>query len=116
MNPMIEGRKKCAIFGFCDIRHFTEITDVLQEEILVFVNKIGSLVHESVYRYGGSANKNIGQAFLLVWKIPELKYELDQKTNLIEWKDRKYLGVFADFSVFGFIKTLIKIHKDPLVL
>jgi hypothetical protein len=31
MNPMIEGRKKCAIFGFCDIRHFTEITDVLQE-------------------------------------------------------------------------------------
>jgi class 3 adenylate cyclase len=35
------------------------------------VNKIGSLVHESVYRYGGCANKNIGEAFLLVWKIPE---------------------------------------------
>lgn len=45
MNPMIEGKKKCAIFGFCDIRHFTEVTEVLQEEILVFVNKIGSLVH-----------------------------------------------------------------------
>jgi hypothetical protein len=26
MNPMIEGKKKCAIFGFCDIRHFTEVT------------------------------------------------------------------------------------------
>ena len=23
MNPMIEGKKKCAIFGFCDIRYFT---------------------------------------------------------------------------------------------
>jgi len=23
---MIEGKKKCAIFGFCDIRHFTEVT------------------------------------------------------------------------------------------
>ena len=45
MNPMIEGKKKCAIFGFCDIRQFTEVTEVLQEEILVFVNKIGSLVH-----------------------------------------------------------------------
>lgn len=73
-------------------------------------------MHESVYRYGGSANKNIGEAFLLVWKIPEDKYLLDQQTNLIEWKDRRYLSVLADFSVFGFIKTLIKIHKDPLVL
>ena len=26
MNPMIEGKKKCAIFGFCDIRHFAEVT------------------------------------------------------------------------------------------
>ena len=23
MNPMIGGKKKCAIFGFCDIRNFT---------------------------------------------------------------------------------------------
>jgi len=49
----------------------------------VFVNKIGSLVHEAVYRYGGSANKNIGEAFLLVWIIPADKYHLDQKTNAI---------------------------------
>jgi class 3 adenylate cyclase len=116
MNPMIEGKKKCAIFGFCDIRHFTEVTEVLQEEILIFVNKIGSLVHESVYRYGGCANKNIGEAFLLVWKIPEEKYALDYQTNAIEWKDRRYLSVLSDFAVMGFVKTLIKIHKDPLVL
>lgn len=116
MNPMIEGKKKAAIFGFCDIRHFTEVTEVLQEEILIFVNKIGSLVHESVYRYGGCANKNIGEAFLLVWKIPEAKYTLDYQTNVIEWKDRRYLSVLSDFAVLGFVKTLIKIHKDPLVL
>lgn len=116
MNPMIEGKKKCAIFGFCDIRNFTEVTEVLQEEILIFVNKIGSLVHESVYRYGGSANKNIGEAFLLVWKIPEEKYTLDQITNRIEWLDRRYLSVLADFSLLGFVKTLVKIHKDSLVL
>lgn len=89
---------------------------MLQEEILIFVNKIGSLVHESVYRYGGSANKNIGEAFLLVWKIPEEKYLLNQQTNVIEWRDRPYLSVLADFSLLGFVKTLVKIHKDPLVL
>lgn len=37
-------------------------------------------------------------------------------TNEIDWKDRRYLSVLSDFAVFGFIKTLIKIHKDPLVL
>ena len=37
MNPMIEGKKKCAIFGFCDIRNFTEYTEVLQEEILIYL-------------------------------------------------------------------------------
>ena len=69
MNPMIGGKKKCAIFGFCDIRQFAEITEVLQEDIMIFVNKISELVHSSVYRYGGGANKNIGEAFLLVWQI-----------------------------------------------
>lgn len=73
-------------------------------------------MHESVYRYGGSANKNIGEAFLLVWKIPEEKYSLDQITNKIDWLDRRYLSVLADFSLLGFVKTLVKIHKDPLVL
>ena len=66
--------------------------------------------------YGGSANKNIGEAFLLVWKIPEEKYALNQTTNHIDWLDRRYLSVLADFSLLGFVKTLIKIHTDPLVL
>lgn len=69
-----------------------------------------------MYRYGGSANKNIGEAFLLVWPIPSDKYELNNTTNAIFWKDRTYLGVLADFAVLGFVKTLVKINKDPLIL
>lgn len=53
---------------------------------------------------------------MLVWKIPEDKYALDQITNKIDWLDRRYLSVLADFALLGFIKTLIKINKDPLVL
>lgn len=62
------GNKQIAIFGFCDIRRFTDVTEVLQEEVLIFVNTIGEIVHKTVDKYGGSANKNIGDAFLLVWK------------------------------------------------
>jgi hypothetical protein len=36
---------------------------------MLFVNEIGAIVHGIVYNYSGSANKNIGEAFLLVWKF-----------------------------------------------
>lgn len=35
-----------------------------------FVNSIASIVHMEVALHNGSANKNIGDAFLLVWKFP----------------------------------------------
>ena len=38
---------------------------------MVFVNTIAEIVHSSVDTYGGAANKNIGDAFLLVWKLIE---------------------------------------------
>ena len=58
------------MFGFCDIRRFTDTTDVLQEGVMEFVNTIAHLVHGVVAARGGAANKNIGDAFLLVWKMP----------------------------------------------
>ncbi len=36
---------------------------------MLFVNNIGAIVHTMVDRYAGTANKNIGYAFLLVWKM-----------------------------------------------
>ena len=38
LNAMVPGVKKYAIFGFCDVRHFTDINDALQERTLIFVN------------------------------------------------------------------------------
>lgn len=37
-------------------------------------------------RYQGAANKNIGDAFLLVWKIPGELYTIDEE-NSIFFKD-----------------------------
>lgn len=70
LNPMVPGRRVTAIFGFCDIRQFTDTTEVLQEEVMEFVNSIASIVHSEVSLHGGAANKNIGDAFLVVWKLP----------------------------------------------
>lgn len=30
MNPLTGGKKVSAIFGFCDIRNFTDATEILQ--------------------------------------------------------------------------------------
>ncbi len=38
---------------------------------MLFVNEIAQIVHGVVDRYQGAANKNIGDAFLLVWKFDE---------------------------------------------
>ncbi len=43
----------------------------MQEDVMEFVNSIAKIVHMEVSLHGGAANKNIGDAFLLVWKFPQ---------------------------------------------
>ena len=69
LNPMIPGVRVNAIFGFCDIRDFTFATEGLQQDVMIFVNKIARIAHTHVVESGGHPNKNIGDAFLLVWKL-----------------------------------------------
>ena len=58
------GEKIFGLFGFCDIRNFTDVTEVLEKDVMIFVNEIASIVHSEVDIFQGAANKNIGDAFL----------------------------------------------------
>jgi len=71
LDPMIPGIKTYAIFGFCIIDDFVETTEALETDIFAYVNKIAEVVHSCVDKYGGSPNKNIGEAFVCVWKFFE---------------------------------------------
>jgi class 3 adenylate cyclase len=66
-----QGFTVSCIFLFCDIRQFTDATECLQEEVFVFTNRIAGVIHSIVHSYGGSANKNVGDAFLLSWLLDE---------------------------------------------
>jgi class 3 adenylate cyclase len=66
-----QGSTVSCIFLFCDIRNFTDATECLQEEVFVFTNRIAAVIHSNVHSYGGSANKNVGDAFLLSWLLDE---------------------------------------------
>jgi hypothetical protein len=45
------------------------VTQLLKEDVFVYVNKIAKIVHSAVDEFGGSPNKNIGDAFLLAWRL-----------------------------------------------
>ena len=68
-DPMVKGMRITACYMFCDIRKFTDTTECLQEDVMVYVNRLGELVHTITVLYYGMANKNVGDAFLLSWKL-----------------------------------------------
>lgn len=69
-NPIIQGQRVIGIFGFCDIRRFTDATECLREEVMMYVNEIAAVVHGIADSLDGNPNKNVGDAFLLVWRLP----------------------------------------------
>eukprot|EP00418_Pyrodinium_bahamense_P043284 CAMPEP_0179199838 /NCGR_PEP_ID=MMETSP0796-20121207/99431_1 /TAXON_ID=73915 /ORGANISM="Pyrodinium bahamense, Strain pbaha01" /LENGTH=919 /DNA_ID=CAMNT_0020904351 /DNA_START=1 /DNA_END=2760 /DNA_ORIENTATION=- len=101
LNAMIPGRRVEAIFGFCDIRNFTDATEVLQDQVMVFVNRIAGVVHSCINEFFGSPNKNIGDAFLLAWRLSGHNARKQQR--------------LADMALISFIKIIAQINKSPLL-
>lgn len=122
LNPRLKGKKKTAIFGFCDIRQFEEINLALEERTMLFVNEIAEIVHSSVDRFGGATNKNIGEAFLNVWKFYNetpvrsedgKKQIMQRKDNLLEIDPSNIqVAITADMAVIAFLRVIMKINKN----
>jgi len=71
-DPVVPGRIVKAVFGFCDIRNFTDCCEVFKKDTMIFTNCVAHIVHGLVEQSGGCVNKNIGDAFLSVWKLKEI--------------------------------------------
>jgi class 3 adenylate cyclase len=101
VNAMVPGQKVDAIIGFCKIRNFTEATIVLKEQVMLFVNQVGEIVHGCVDDYHGAPNKNIGDSFLLVWRCTEHHEERQVK--------------LADMAIMSFIKIVGEVNKSRVL-
>jgi hypothetical protein len=77
----LRGEKVHAVFMFADLFNFTAITEALQEDVLAFVNEVARIVHAEVDAGGGAPNKNIGDAFLCTWKLPDAPLRNAVKTR-----------------------------------
>ena len=83
---------------------------------MLFVNNIGEICHSMVDRFAGAANKNIGDAFLLVWKMPDEKYTIDETDNSVEFIDKNYISILADFALISFMKIQAKLNREKKCL
>ena len=119
LNPMMPGQKTYCIFGFCILDDFVDTTEVLQTDVMSYVNQVAEITHSMVDRYGGSANKNIGDAFLLVWKFYDPK-EIEAMDNAGQKFNNKNISlenqIIADTSVFSFLKIIAKLNKYTHIL
>ena len=79
---------------------------------MLFVNTIAEIVHGLVDQYAGNANKNIGDAFLVVWKIPEKDTFVDQYSwQLMPWMSGSN-WIWAEMSLVSFCLILAGIWES----
>lgn len=105
-----EGRKIMAIFAFCDIRNFTDVTEALGEGVMVFVNEIAAVLHHTLDQHLGTPNANIGDAFLLVWKLNQQNYT--EREGVLSIPDSEEMANFADLTVVCVLKMIFRLRVD----
>jgi class 3 adenylate cyclase len=142
INPLIPGVRVYAIFGFCDIHHFEEVNEKLGKEIMSFVNTVAAIVHSKVHSWAGQCNKNLGNAFLVVWRIGDAKSlselleanavndkgkaspsKKGRLTHLVKKKERDIdltrvpgVDVLADRAVVAYLKIIAEINRSHAAL
>lgn len=60
-------------------------------------------------------HRNIGDAFLIIWKFEENLLELQEDNNIVV-KDTRIVGNIADMSIISFAKILAKIRKSSTLI
>ncbi|KAL7540169.1 hypothetical protein ACHAXR_009941 [Thalassiosira sp. AJA248-18] len=82
-NPTVPGKAVYALFAFAVIDKFQSHLHALKGDIMILINDIAAVLHEEVYRWGyeesGQCNKNLGGAFLMVYKIGAVSEVLEKR-------------------------------------
>lgn len=96
MDLTMKGRNIDLVFSVCRIKQFTDTTECMGDEIIVFVNKIVKIIHECTKKWEGKPTKNYGEKFLLTWRLPKMedaidvvKAEMDEENDPDEDKEDK---------------------------
>lgn len=78
---------------------------------MIFVNEIGHICHGIVDMYSGAANKNVGDAFLFVWKLEEEDMYKDKK-GVLTVRNNSRVNQIADMSAISFLLLISGLKKS----
>eukprot|EP00397_Hematodinium_sp_SG-2012_P007564 GEMP01007611.1.p1 GENE.GEMP01007611.1~~GEMP01007611.1.p1 ORF type:complete len:704 (+),score=119.08 GEMP01007611.1:952-3063(+) len=114
LNIFVPGRKMIGVFGFCDVRDFTHITECLMEEVMVFVNKLARIVHICVHWWDGAASSNIGDSFLVTWVLADP--EENRKVLVSGYEKSAKVNTLVDKALMAFLKIGVELRRASDVL
>jgi class 3 adenylate cyclase len=101
VNAMIPGNRVECFIGSARVKDFGIFTEVLQGRVMAFVNQISEIVHGIADQYHGAANKNSGDAFLLIWRADK--------------GDEARLTRLSDMSVCSLVSMLGALHESRIL-
>jgi class 3 adenylate cyclase len=93
------------------VRDFTAVTALLEEEVICFINCVGFIIQGCVHRWSGVANKNVGDAFVVLWKAPEIEISKQMGPHTADAVNK--VSEIADRSLMGFVKIIAECRRSP---
>jgi class 3 adenylate cyclase len=118
VKVLIPGRRMKAVFGLAKIKNFATVTDVLQQHVLTFVNYVAEIVHGFVDEFFGAPNKNLGDSFVLVWRVPDERTassSVGPQIPVIPDQPGREDRVVADFAAVSATKVVAAVRKSPIL-
>jgi hypothetical protein len=89
-NPTVPGKSVYALFAFAAINGFDHALKCLGGDVMILINDVAQVLHGEVFRWGfgdsGQCNKNLGNAFLMVFRIglvKEVVEKLEEATRVV---------------------------------
>ncbi len=108
LDPLIPGTKVYGVFGFIQILHFEQLTELMQTQVIKFVNQIAEVVHSTVDKCAGSTNKNIGDSFFVRWGFNMQDILPTPEDFLLRTRSAE---VLCDLSLYACLKIIAKVTK-----
>jgi hypothetical protein len=107
LNIMKPGFTIEAIFGYVNIRSFSDINALLEEDVVLFTNTVAQVVHTCVYRWRGLPCESFGDAFLVMWKpSPKATNEIGPQLTFAH----------ADRALLALIKITVEMRRSEAVI
>jgi len=112
VNVMLPGQRVECVIGHARIQNFSVATEVLQSSVMTFVNQVAEIIHGIADECHGSANRNNGDTFLLIWRGREIADPLAGAPDPEE-ADGCRMSKLADISIYAFGKIIAALNRSP---